>query len=179
LRRLDPVLEQTGCLRYLVRMRDRAETVSIAREEDPAASRRMLEALTARLPEWFAQPDSNRHYAEQAEALEAWTARTDGTTRGLLLLKRHSTVSAEIYWLGVDPDHHRRGIGHALVGAIERQLRQEGLKYLFVMTLHPDDPHEPYRRTRAFYQRLGFEMVLSRDRPDSSVSPLACYLKPL
>ena len=52
--------------------------VSIAREEDPAASRRLLEALTARLPQWFAQTDSNRHYAEQAEIMESWTARIDG-----------------------------------------------------------------------------------------------------
>ena len=146
--------------------------VSIAREEDRAASRRLLETLTARLPAWFAQPDSNRHYAEQAEILEAWVARLDGSPRGLVLLKRHGAVSAEMYWLGVDPDHHRQGIGRALIGAIESRLRQERLKYLFVTTLHPDDPYEPYRRTRAFYERLGFELVLSRH-------PLAYYLKSL
>jgi GNAT superfamily N-acetyltransferase len=146
--------------------------ISIAREEDPAASRRLLETLTARLPEWFAQPESNRHYAEQAEILEAWVARLDGSARGLLLLKRHSAVSAEVYWLGVDPDHHREGIGKALIGAIENRLKQERAKYLVVATLHPDDPYEPYRRTRAFYGRLGFELLLSRD-------PLAYYLKPL
>ena len=150
--------------------------VLVAREEDPATSRRILEMLTARLPQWFAQPDSNRHYAEQAEVLEAWTARLDGGALGLLLLKRHSDVSAEIYWLGVDPDHHRRGIGQALVAATEAGLRQERLKYLFVMTLHPRDPYEPYRRTRAFYERLGFELVLSSN---SSSNPLAHYLKPL
>jgi ribosomal protein S18 acetylase RimI-like enzyme len=153
--------------------------VSIARGEDPAASRRLLEDLTTRLPEWFGQPESNRHYAEQAETLDAWTARVDGSGRGLLLLKRHSAVSAEIYWLGIDPDHHRLGLGRALVGAIEGQLRQERLKYLVVMTLHPDDPYEPYRRTRAFYERLGFELALSRDLPGASSNPLAYYLKPL
>ena len=146
--------------------------VSIAREEDPAASRRLLETLTARLPEWFAQPESNRHYAEQAETLEAWVARLGGSARGLLLLKKHGAVSAEIYWLGVCPDHHRQGIGKALVSAIENRLRQERVKYLVVTTLHPDDPYEPYRRTRAFYERLGFQLLLSRD-------PLAYYLKPL
>ncbi|GEP54259.1 GNAT family N-acetyltransferase [Reyranella soli] len=146
--------------------------VSIAREEDPAACRRLLEALTARLPEWFAQPDSNRHYAEQAEVLEGWTAPVEGSARALLLLKTHSAVSAEIYWLAVDPDHHRRGIGQALIAAVEDRLKQDRLKYLFVATLHPDDPYEPYRRTRAFYERLGFECVLSRE-------PLAYYLKPL
>jgi ribosomal protein S18 acetylase RimI-like enzyme len=139
----------------------------------------LLEALTTRLPEWFGQPESNWHYAEQAEVLEAWTGRIDGSARGLLLLKRHSAVSAEIYWLGVDPDHHRQGIGQALVGAIERRLQQEGLKYLFVMTLHPDDPYEPYQRTRAFYERLGFELVLTRDPPGSSPNPLAYYLRSL
>ena len=146
--------------------------VSIVREEGSAASRRLLEALTARLPEWFAQPDSNRHYAEQAELLDAWTARIDGRSVGLLLLKRHSAISAEIYWLGVDPDHHRKGIGRALIGAIEDRLKHETLKYLFVTTLHPNDPDESYRGTRAFYERLGFELVLSRE-------PLACYLKSL
>src|SRR4030095_4035395 len=132
--------------------------VSIAREEDPAASRRLLEALTARLPDWFAQPESNRHYAEQSEILEAWTARIEGSAQGLLLLKRHSAISAEIYWLAVDPDHHRQGIGRALIGMIESRLRQERLRYLFVTTLHPDDPYETYRRTQAFYERLGFRM---------------------
>ena len=153
--------------------------VSIAREEDPAVSRRLLEDLMTRLPEWFGQPQSNRHYAEQAEILEAWTALIDGRTVGLLLLKRHSAVSAEIYWMGIDPDHHRQGIGQALVKAIECQLGQEGLKYLFVMTLHPEDPYEPYQRTRAFYERLGFELALSRDPPGASPNPLAYYLKPL
>ena len=146
--------------------------VSIAREDNPAACRQLLEALTARLPAWFAQPQSNRHYAEQAEVLESWTARVEGSARGLLLLKKHSVVSAEIYWLAVDPDHHREGLGRALIGAVEGRLRRDRLRYLFVATLHPDDPYEPYRRTRAFYERLGFELVLSRE-------PLAYYLKSL
>ncbi len=153
--------------------------VSIDQEEDPARKRRLLERLTARLPEWFAQGESNRRYAEQAEMLEAWIARIDGRPRGLLLLKRHSPVSAEIYWLGVDPDHHRQGIGKALIGAVERRLREEKIRFLFVMTLHPDDPYEPYRRTRLFYERMGFALALSSGDAlaASSSNPLAYYLK--
>lgn len=153
--------------------------VALAREVDPAERRRILEMLTARLPEWFGQPSANRRYAGQAERLEGWTARLDAQAVGLLLLARHSPVSAEIHWLGVDPGRHRRGIGRTMADAVERQLRAEGLRYLFVMTLHPDDPYEPYRRTRLFYERLGFELVLAPGPvPDPPSSDrLAWYLK--
>lgn len=154
--------------------------VSVAQEDDPSANRRLLETLTARLPQWFGQADANRRYAEQAEILEGWVARIDGRAAGLLLLKRHSAVSAEIYWLGVDPDHHRRGIGRALIGAVERRARAEKITFLFVMTLHPQDPYEPYRRTRLFYERMGFELALSSGQAlAASSNPLAYYLKSL
>jgi GNAT superfamily N-acetyltransferase len=167
-------LDQPKPLHEIVRME-----VSIAEEKDPALRRRILETLTARLPEWFAQAKSNRHYAEQAEILEAWVARIDGRPGGLLLLKRHSAVSAEICWLGVDPDHHRQGIGRALIGAVEHRLKEEKIGFLFVMTLHPEDPYEPYRRTRLFYERMGFALALSCGQAlaRSSSDPLAYYLK--
>ena len=45
--------------------------VSVGRGKDPTGNRRILETLTARLPEWFAHGESNKHYAKQAEILEA------------------------------------------------------------------------------------------------------------
>lgn len=106
-------------------------------------------------------------------------ARRDGHDLGLLLVKRHAAASAEIYWLGVDPDHHREGAGRALVDRVEHELRMQGIRYLFVMTLHPDDPYEPYQRTTRFYESMGFACVLSADHgadapPDDR---LAYYLK--
>lgn len=56
--------------------------LSVAQEKDAAANRRLLEALTTRLPQWFAQAESNRHYAEQAEKLEAWTAPSGRASGG-------------------------------------------------------------------------------------------------
>jgi ribosomal protein S18 acetylase RimI-like enzyme len=155
--------------------------VSIAEEKDPGVRRRIVESLTARLPEWFGQAQSNRHYAERAEILQAWVARIGGEAIGLVLLKRHSPVSAEIYWLGVDPQHHRRGVGRSLLRAVEHRLKQERIRFLFVMTLHPDDPYEPYRRTRAFYEAMGFEFALSpaQGPTEATSNPLAYYLKPL
>ena len=64
---------------------------------------------------------------------------------------------------------------------MEHRLRQEGIKFLFVMTLHPDDPYEPYRRTRTFYEGLGFDLALAGvNGPTKSRSNrLAYYLKVL
>ena len=148
-------------------------------EKGSAANRRILETLTARLPQWFGQADANRHYAEQAELLEGWIARIGADPAGLLLLKRHGPASAEIYWLGVDPDRHRRGIGRALVSAVVHRLREDKVGFLFVMTLHPDVDYEPYQRTRAFYERLGFVFALETRHGPTGLSsdPLAYYLK--
>jgi GNAT superfamily N-acetyltransferase len=154
---------------------------SIAEERVPEARRRIVEALTARLPEWFGQPEANRHYAEQASRLEALVARLDGRDIGLLLLKRHGAASAEVYWLGIDPAHHRQGVGRALIGAAVERLQRGNARFLFVMTLDPGDPYEPYRRTRAFYESVGFELVLTgvAGHGGSSSDPLAYYLKVL
>jgi ribosomal protein S18 acetylase RimI-like enzyme len=151
----------------------------IVREPDPHLRRALIEALTARLPQWFGRPDSNRHYARQAERLEGWVARRGGQGIGLLLMKRHGAVGGEIYWLGVDPDYHRAGVGRTLVERVERQLRENGTKFLFVSTLHPDDPYEPYQRTRRFYEAMGFEFAMSMDHGanEPGDNRLACYLK--
>jgi hypothetical protein len=52
--------------------------ISIVEEGEPAVRRRIVESLIARLPEWFARCESNRHYAGLAERLEAWVARLHG-----------------------------------------------------------------------------------------------------
>ena len=88
--------------------------------------------------------------------MPAFVAEAAGGDRGLLLLKPHGTASAEIYWMAVHPDWHRRGTGAALVAAAVAATAAERRKLVFVCTLGPDDPNEHYRRTRLFYERQGF-----------------------
>jgi hypothetical protein len=47
---------------------------------------------------------------------------------------------------------------------------------MFVSTLHPRVSHEPYERTRLFYEAIGFRYVLEEQFPDKA-NPLALYMK--
>jgi GNAT superfamily N-acetyltransferase len=103
----------------------------------------------------------------------------DGDPCGLLLLKRTSPVSAEIYRMAATSVRHRRGIGSALVRAASEAARAGGARYLFVATLHPHDPYEPYARTREFYRSIGFAYVREEQFPANPDSRLGYYMKEL
>jgi GNAT superfamily N-acetyltransferase len=108
--------------------------------------------------------------------LPGYVAWLDREANGLLLYKRHSPISAEIFWLGVDPRWHRCGIGRALVKAACDAAGSDGVNFLFVCTLHPKVDYEPYERTRRFYEAMGFRYVLEEQNPDET-NPLAFYMK--
>ncbi|WP_415948259.1 GNAT family N-acetyltransferase [Streptomyces sp. KLOTTS4A1] len=120
--------------------------------------------LLARLPAWFARPEANAQYVESARALPGVLAHgPDGEPVGLLLHRRHFAQSAEIHLMAVAPDRHRRGIGAALVGAVESRLRADGCRMLQVKTLGPSHPDAGYAGTRAFYRAAGFIPVEETD----------------
>jgi len=67
--------------------------------------------------------------------------------------------TAELTWIGVSPELHRRGVGRALVKEIEGELAQRGVQSLQASTLAPTVEYEPYARTRNFYHAIGFSDV--------------------
>jgi N-acetylglutamate synthase-like GNAT family acetyltransferase len=148
-------------------------------EPSPLRKRELQERLTAALPQWFGQPKSNAKYAMLAEILDGYIAESDGARRGLLLLKYHSATSAEVFWMGVDPACHRKGIGRALMEMVIDDASKRGIRYLFVATLHPDVEYEPYLRTRRFYEAMGFVYAHEEHFPADFENPIAHYLKEL
>ena len=56
----------------------------------------------------------------------------------------------------VERGHHGRGVGRAMIEALERDARDGGVQLLMVKTLGPSHPDPGYARTRRFYERMGF-----------------------
>jgi GNAT superfamily N-acetyltransferase len=83
-------------------------------------------------------------------------AALEGHDSGILTLRVHSPYAAEILVMGVLPEHHRTGVGRALLGGAESWLAARDIEFLQVKTLSPRHPDPGYAATRAFYFDCGF-----------------------
>ncbi len=108
------------------------------------------------LPHWFGIPESNAAYERDVETLPTFAAVENEIAIGFLALKQHTPDAFEIYVMGVRPEHHRRGIGRALVERAEHSVRERGASFLTVKTRAPSRPDPGYLRTLAFYESVGF-----------------------
>jgi GNAT superfamily N-acetyltransferase len=61
----------------------------------------------------------------------------------------------DLYWIAVHPSEQSRGVGRVLLAEVERLLLQAGARWLLAET----SSSSIYDRTRAFYERAGFEIV--------------------
>ena len=61
----------------------------------------------------------------------------------------------DIYWMAVDPDRRRQGIGGALMEAAEEPIRQAGGRLAMIET----SSSPSYENTRRFHTRHGYETL--------------------
>lgn len=148
----------------------------VARSEPvPDDVRRLLRGL----PEWFGIDEAIDSYVEAARSLTTYVVREgsdgiagtepgedadgasygDGKIIGVCLVERHSEYSSEIHLLAVEREHHRRGIGQALMRRAERDLELDGKEFLQVKTLGASHPSPEYAATRHFYEALGYRAL--------------------
>jgi GNAT superfamily N-acetyltransferase len=112
--------------------------------------------VLATLPTWFGIPQSVADYVAKADEHPTVVARVDGDNVGVLTLLVHTPYAAEVYVMGVRPEHHRQGIGRQMLGVAETWLRERDIEYLQVKTLSPRHPDPGYVKTREFYFAMGF-----------------------
>jgi GNAT superfamily N-acetyltransferase len=115
-----------------------------------------VEEILRSLPEWFGVESALLDYVEQARVLPTYAARHDGHTIGICIVKLHTQHAAEISLLAVDPAWHRRGVGRALMDAVERDLTLTGVEFVQVKTLGPSYASRDYEGTRLFYEAIGY-----------------------
>lgn len=58
----------------------------------------------------------------------------------------------DLYWIATDPSQRRRGVGAALLGAMETDLRRRGARLVRIET----SGTPVYQAARAFYERFQF-----------------------
>ena len=140
--------------RHLARLRDVTSTW-IARADDfvPDDVARIL----AGLPEWFGIPEATAEYVAAARRLETWTVRQPGgEVAGVMLVERHFPHVAEIHLIATERRLRGRGVGRALVAALETDAAARGVRLLEVKTLAASHPDPGYAQTRLFYESVGF-----------------------
>ncbi len=115
--------------------------------------------VLGQLPDWFGLEESNEGYFRFADENLCVVAEVDGSDVGFLAVKFHSAHSAEVEVMGVVPEHHRRGVGRAMLQHLESELERRGIEYLQVKTLSQSHPDPSYARTRAFYLGYGFRVL--------------------
>lgn len=116
----------------------------------------ITEQLLGRLPAWFGIPEANADYVASATRLPGLVAYAGQEVVGVLLHRLHFAESAEIHLMAVAPSWHRKGVGRALVAAVEADLGADGCRLLQVKTLGASHPDQGYADTREFYRSVGF-----------------------
>jgi ribosomal protein S18 acetylase RimI-like enzyme len=79
----------------------------------------------------------------------------------------------DLYWIAVDPDCHRNGVGRRLLDASEAAVCQAGARMLIAET--SGTPH--YEPTRKFYLGMGYAMEASIKDFYSPGDDLAIFIK--
>jgi ribosomal protein S18 acetylase RimI-like enzyme len=119
------------------------------------------DAIVAGLPEWFGNDEGIEQCRRAVRTHEGLVADAGEELLGFLTFERLWPETAEITWLAVRRESRRRGVGRALVHALEERL--EGVELIAVKTLSSKAQYEPYEQTRAFYSALGFLPVQELD----------------
>lgn len=135
--------------------------------------------ILATIPQWFGLPESNEAYKRDVEAMTMFAALENGRVVGFLALKQHTPHAVEIHVMGARPEHHRSGVGRALVARAEEWVRASGARFFTVKTRSPSAPDPNYAKTHRFYEAMGFlpieEFPLLWD-PKNPALMLAKYL---
>ena len=142
-------------------------TIRIEPLNDAEAKSALCRKITAELPMWFGRPESNAFYASGIATRPAFVAILDQKPCGLMALEYLFAKACNVWWLGVSPNVHRRGVGRALLAHAAQEALRHGCTHQIVETLSPRVESPEYDITRRFYESVGFvPLVEFEPEPD-------------
>jgi ribosomal protein S18 acetylase RimI-like enzyme len=112
-------------------------------------------------------PRSFRHMIAKANAATLVDVDRKGAIRGYaMVLFSRGTPLARLYSIAVDPLHRRRGLGRALLAAVEHAARKRHAAYIR-LEVRADDARTQSLYYRTGYRRFGFHSAYYEDRADA------------
>ncbi|HFR3774841.1 TPA: GNAT family N-acetyltransferase [Streptococcus suis] len=121
---------------------------------DSVVKAEIIKTVLADLPEWFGLPESTKEVIQDGSLLPLWAAFDEDEPIGFVTLTSTSDACGEVHCMGVKKSHHRKGLGRALMKALEREARKS-FTYLQVKTV--DQGHyKEYDQMIGFYHSCGF-----------------------
>ncbi|WP_165912890.1 GNAT family N-acetyltransferase [Tamaricihabitans halophyticus] len=137
-------------------------------------------AIVRGLPEYFTE-DVPDKVAADLLAHSTWLAVDGRTPVGFAIVERRFAHAAEILWFAITASRRGHGVGSWLLDRVLGELSEDGLRLIEVKTLDAGAGYEPYRATRAFWEKHGFLKIDTIDPlPDwSPGNPAAIYVASL
>ncbi len=130
--------------------------MKIEKIEDIQLKSEITEKILRSLDKWFGLELAIKDYIENVKNKLFLACYNDNEVVGLICIHYNNSYTADIYLMGILEKYHRRGIGRLLIEKVESILKKNGFKFLMVKTLGPTNPDENYKKTRLFYQKVGF-----------------------
>jgi ribosomal protein S18 acetylase RimI-like enzyme len=96
-------------------------------------------------------------YRLNQQDYQVFTAKRAGAVAGYVCFGRNTMTDGtfELYWIAVDPAHHRHGVGRSLMTLAEYEVARQGGRLICVETSSRED----YHPTRKFYHGLGYRQA--------------------
>ena len=139
----------------------------------------MMSVAKSLHPKWFNDFAINKSIPLALRVHKGFVAEEKGKILGFITYNSREGT-AELSWIGVDPEFHHKNIGKKLVKRMEKELKKFGVKEFQVDTLSETEEYEPYEATRIFYKKLGFKFVRVRKVKDKGTGEefdMATYVK--
>ncbi len=132
------------------------------------------------LPGWFGIAEANARYKFEVKEQIFISVEFNHKPVGFISINDHNLYTSEVHVMGVDINYHRQGLGRELVDlAVDRVTESVDKKFLMVKTLSDRDSDPYYKKTRAFYTKVGFYPLAELIEIWGESNPCLVMIKPL